>query len=62
MADGTRKPIGDVRVGDRVLAIDADYFDEVAEQVEHGFVHDDTVIDLVAGGEVITTTEDHHPF
>ena len=35
--------------------------EQVAKTVEHIFVHDDTVIDLVVDGEVITTTEDH-PF
>lgn len=61
MADGSRKPIEDVEVGDRVIATDPESREQVAKRVEHVFVHDDTVIDLLVDGEVITTTEDH-PF
>ncbi|MGH2755947.1 MAG: polymorphic toxin-type HINT domain-containing protein, partial [Actinomycetota bacterium] len=61
MADGTRKRIEDVEVGDRVIATDPETGEQAAKAVEHVFVHDDTVIDLVVDGEVITTTEDH-PF
>ncbi len=61
MADGTKKPIEDVKVGDKVLATDPETGEQVAKKVEHVFVHDDTVIDLVVDGEVISTTEDH-PF
>lgn len=61
MADGSRKPIEDVRVGDKVIATDPETGEQAAKTVEHVFVHDDAVIDLVVDGEVITTTEDH-PF
>lgn len=61
MADGTRKPIEAVKVGDRVIATDPETGEQGAKRVEHVFVHEDTVIDLVVDGEVITTTEDH-PF
>ncbi|GAB3624637.1 hypothetical protein GCM10027418_27220 [Mariniluteicoccus endophyticus] len=61
MADGSRKPIEDVKVGDEVIATDPETGEQTAKKVEHVFVHEDTVIDLVVGGEVITTTEDH-PF
>lgn len=61
MADRSRKPIEDVRVGDKVIATDPETGEQVVKKVEHVFVHDDTVIDLVVEGEVITTTEDH-PF
>jgi hypothetical protein len=61
VADGTRKPIEDIEVGDEVIATDPETGEQVAKTVEHVFVHDDTVIDLVVDGEVITTTEDH-PF
>ncbi len=61
MADGSRKPIEDVEVGDEVVATDPETGEQVAKRVEHVFVHEDTVIDLVVDGEVITTTEDH-PF
>ncbi len=61
MADGSRKAIEDVKVGDKVIATDPETGEQVAKRVEHVFVHEDTVIDLVVDGEVITTTEDH-PF
>ncbi|MBC6448672.1 SpvB/TcaC N-terminal domain-containing protein [Actinokineospora xionganensis] len=61
MADGSRKPIQDVAVGDIVVATDPETDAQEARTVEHVFVHDDTVIDLLVNGEVITTTEDH-PF
>lgn len=61
LADGARKPIQDVKVGDRVVATDPETGEQVAKRVEHVFVHNDTVIDLLVDGDVITTTEDH-PF
>lgn len=61
MADGSKKPIEDVKVGDEVLATDPETGEQAPKKVEHVFVHHDTVIDLIVDGEVITTTEDH-PF
>lgn len=61
MADGTRKPIKDVKPGDKVVATDPETGERVVRKVTKVWVHDDTVIDLVVDGEVITTTEDH-PF
>lgn len=61
MANGSRKPIEDVKVGDKVVATDPETGERAARRVEHVWVHDDTVLDLVVQGEVITTTEDH-PF
>ncbi|GAB3933048.1 hypothetical protein GCM10029976_039840 [Kribbella albertanoniae] len=61
MADGSHKPIQDVRVGDEVIASDPETGEQAAKAVEHVFVHDDTVVDLEVDGETITTTEDH-PF
>jgi hypothetical protein len=61
MAEGTKKPIEDIKVGDKVLATDPATGEQVAKTVEHVWVHDDTVVDLVVDGEVIATTEDH-PF
>jgi RHS repeat-associated protein len=61
MGDGSRKPISQIKVGDEVLATDPETGEQVAKTVEQVFMHDDTVIDLVVDGEVITTTEDH-PF
>ncbi len=61
MADGTEKPIDQVRVGDKVLATDPVTGEQVAKEVTHVWVHDDTLTNLVVDGETITTTEDH-PF
>lgn len=61
MADGAKRPIEEIAVGDEVIATDPETGEQVAKRVEHVFVHDDTVVDLVVDGEVITTTEDH-PF
>ena len=56
MADGTKKAIEDVEVGDKVTATDPETGEQEAKTVEHVWVHDDTVTDLVVDGEVITTT------
>ena len=61
MADGSTKPISEIQVGDKVLATDPETGEQAAKEVTYVWVHDDTVIDLVVDGEVITTTEDH-PF
>jgi hypothetical protein len=61
MSDGSHKPIEAVRVGDEVIATDPKSGERVAKRVEHVWVHDDTVVDLIVNGAVITTTEDH-PF
>lgn len=45
----------------RVIATDPETGAQAAKTVEHVFVHDDTMFDLVIDGEIITTTEDH-PF
>jgi hypothetical protein len=59
MADGTTKPISQVRVGDEVLATDPETGEQVAKTVTHVWVHQDTVLDLEVKGEIITATEDH---
>jgi len=61
MADGSRKSIEEVNVGDMVLATDPETGETVAREVTHLWVHRDTVFDVVVDGDVITTTEDH-PF
>jgi len=61
MADGSHKPIQDIRVGDEVIATDPETDEQAAKAVEHVFVHDDTLVDLRIDGETIATTEDH-PF
>ncbi|GGQ72176.1 hypothetical protein GCM10010166_47590 [Couchioplanes caeruleus subsp. azureus] len=61
MADGTRKPIADVRVGDTVLATEPETNETSAKTVTALWIHEDTVLDLIIDGEAVTTTEDH-PF
>lgn len=59
MADGTKKPIEDIEVGDRVVATDPETGERVVREVTKVWVHDDQVLDLVVDGEVIAITEDH---
>ncbi|AZI57856.1 hypothetical protein EH165_06520 [Nakamurella antarctica] len=61
MADGSKRPIKDIKVGDYVLATDPETDEQVAKEVTHLWVHQDLLTDLILDGEVITTTEDH-PF
>jgi hypothetical protein len=61
MADGTTKPIKDVKVGDVVLATDPETGEHGPRVVTGVWVHDDLVLDLKIDGAVVTTTEDH-PF
>jgi RHS repeat-associated protein len=62
MADGSHKPIKDVKVGDQVLAVDPDTGERAPREVTALIVHQDTVLDLVLqDGSRVTTTEDH-PF
>jgi len=61
VADGTTKPISEVRVGDWVLAEDPETGERGARQVTHLWVHEDTIIDLELDGHDVATTEDH-PF
>ena len=62
LADGTTKPISEIKVGDNVLATDPETGETAPQEVTAVWVHDDTLVDLeVANGAVITTTEDH-PF
>ncbi|NTW38874.1 MAG: hypothetical protein HGA44_03130 [Cellulomonadaceae bacterium] len=60
MADGSKEPIEDVKVGDKVVATDPQAGERVIRKVTHLWVHRDTLADLVlANGTVLTTTEDH---
>jgi hypothetical protein len=62
MADGTTKPISELKPGDKVLAADPETGKKGPREVTDTFVHDDYLMDLVLdNGEVIVTTEDH-PF
>ena len=63
MADGTRKPIEDVDVGDLVLAADPETGEYAAQPVValiegHGTKH---LVDITIDGETVTAT-DEHPF
>lgn len=59
MADGSKKLIEDIEVGDRVVATDPETGERVTRNVTCVWVHDDSVLDLLVDGEVITTTDDH---
>jgi hypothetical protein len=61
MADGTKKPIAKVEVGDEVLATDPETGEQGPHKVTEVFEHSDRVIDLEVAGEVVTTTT-NHPF
>jgi hypothetical protein len=66
MADGSKKPIGDVEVGDRVVATDPEIGETSVRTVTRLWTHvDDDLLDVVAltedGVETIHTTE-HHRF
>lgn len=62
MADGSKKPIEDIEVGDKVIATDPETGEQSARRVVHVWVHEDTLTDLkLDDGTALTTTEDH-PF
>jgi hypothetical protein len=61
MADGAKKPISKIKIGDKVLATDPQTGERTAKEVTKVWVHDDTVVSLQIDGQTITTTEDH-PF
>jgi pretoxin HINT domain-containing protein/ParB-like nuclease family protein len=62
MADGTHKPIGDIKSGDEVFAADPKTGSRSPRRVIALVEHQDTVVDLITeSGSRITTTEDH-PF
>jgi RHS repeat-associated protein len=61
MADGTTRPIGDIRSGDAVLANDPETGKRGARKVVAVWKHDDEVVALDVGGRILMTTEDH-PF
>ncbi len=64
MADGTKKPIRDVKVGDQVLATDPETGETASRPVTKLIVHrgQHTMVDVrLADGSTITAT-DRHPF
>jgi hypothetical protein len=62
LADGTTKPIADVRVGDRVLAEDPVTGDRGARSVTHVWRHDDVLLDLETSDRSVVSTTEDHPF
>lgn len=61
MADGSKEPIEDIKVGDKVVATDPETGERVARRVTHVWVHNDQLTDLAfADGARLTTTEDHY--
>ena len=61
MADGEKKPIKKVQVGDKVQAVDPETGERAAKPVLTLFKHRDLLVDLKIGKRRVTTTEDH-PF
>lgn len=61
MADGSRKQIRDIEVGDKVIATDPESGEQAARKVTHVWVHQDDLFEFEVDGELIVTTEDH-PF
>jgi hypothetical protein len=62
MADGTHKPIKDMKIGEQVRATNPETGESGARAITTVWHHLDTVLDLATeGGIVLTTTEDH-PF
>ncbi|WP_170863295.1 polymorphic toxin-type HINT domain-containing protein [Micromonospora sediminimaris] len=61
LADGSSKPISEVRVGDEVEATDPETGERGDRRVTHLWVHDDDLHTLEVGGKTLKTTEDH-PF
>ncbi len=60
MADGSRKPIRDIRVGDMVLATDPESGRTVARSVTDTFRHDTRrLLDITVASGVLTTTVGH---
>jgi hypothetical protein len=62
MADGSAKPIKDIKVGDKVLATDPKNGKKKPRKVTHVWVHKDQLVNLnFTNGKHLTTTDDH-PF
>ncbi|MFG3419142.1 polymorphic toxin-type HINT domain-containing protein [Micromonospora sp. NPDC048063] len=61
MADGSTKPISEIRVGDFVVATDPETGERGDREVTHVWVHEDDLYALTVAGAVLITTEDH-PF
>ncbi|WP_325605818.1 polymorphic toxin-type HINT domain-containing protein [Nocardioides sp.] len=64
MADGSKKPIKDVRLGDKVMATDPETGEtgprKVVDLIRHGGLHTMVAVRLSSGTTIDAT--DHHPF
>ncbi|WP_130345884.1 RHS repeat-associated core domain-containing protein [Herbihabitans rhizosphaerae] len=59
MADGTTKPIKDIKPGDQVLAADPETGEQGPRTVTHTWMHDDTLYMLDTSVGIVVSTEDH---
>ncbi|MGN9912252.1 polymorphic toxin-type HINT domain-containing protein [Phytohabitans sp. LJ34] len=59
MADGSVRPINEIKVGDLVLASDPETGEQAPQRVTHLWTHEDDVLALSVSSGTITTTEDH---
>jgi len=60
MADGSKKPISEIELGDEVVATDLETGERFTRRVTQLWVHDDELADLVlVDGRILTTTTDH---
>ncbi len=59
MSDGSRRPIAQVRPGDRVIATDPRTGVRSAREVLNVWVHEDRLVPLRLGGEILLATADH---
>nr|WP_234439906.1 RICIN domain-containing protein [Streptomyces bicolor] len=63
MADGTHRPIRDVRTGDRVLAADPEADGVRPQRVTDTFRHDtEHLVDITVSGGVLTSTTGHRMY
>jgi len=67
MADGSTKPIAEVRVGDEVVATDPETGETTKREVASLHINDDTdladvTVELPDGRRAIVRTTEHHPF
>ena len=62
MADGTTKPIKDIRVGDQVQATDPETGETRSRTVAAVWHHPDTVLELKTDNSATVTTTEDHPF
>ncbi|RLP94032.1 hypothetical protein EAD98_17810 [Micromonospora sp. CV4] len=61
MADGSTKPISELKVGDEVQAADPETGEKGSRRVTHLWIHQDDLRALQVAGAELKTTEDH-PF